>query len=80
VRKIIDSFGPVLTQHLTDEIQTLLAFEKFPDPKLRKAYMHFDEEARKGDPVFHLTPPSSPTGPYTSHLFIFYIHSIFGWS
>ena len=49
MRKIIDYFGPLLTQHLTEEIATLLALEKFSDPVLKKAFMNFDEEARKGD-------------------------------
>lgn len=40
--KIIDSFGPVLTKHLTEEIDSLLALDKFGGDKLEKSYRVLD--------------------------------------
>jgi hemerythrin-like domain-containing protein len=49
LRTIIDGFGGKLTTHLTDEIQTLLGLKTYDGPRLRKGYMKFDAEMRKGD-------------------------------
>jgi hypothetical protein len=54
LRKIIDSFGGNLTKHLTEEIGTLLGLKIYDGPALKKAYMGFDEEMRKGDKVMKL--------------------------
>ena len=51
VTGIIDEFGAKLTQHLTDEIQTLLSLNPNHGVALRKACMEFDAEMRKGDKV-----------------------------
>jgi hemerythrin-like domain-containing protein len=51
LRNIIDSFGGNLTKHLTEEIGTLLGLKIYDGPILRKAYMGFDAEMRKGDKV-----------------------------
>lgn len=51
LRRIIDSFGGTLTQHLTDEIQTLLELKIYDGPALKKVYDDFDLELRKGDKV-----------------------------
>jgi hemerythrin-like domain-containing protein len=48
---IIDRFGTSFTSHLEEEIQTLLALKVFDGPVLKKAYLKFDIELRKGDPV-----------------------------
>ncbi|KAE9381189.1 hypothetical protein N431DRAFT_392151 [Stipitochalara longipes BDJ] len=49
MRKIIEGFGGKLTKHLTEEIETLLGLKIYDGPALRKAYMVFDLEMRKGD-------------------------------
>lgn len=49
--KFIDSFGPALTQHLADEISTLIGLENFDAVEMRKEYDKFDLEMRKGDKV-----------------------------
>ncbi|PMD19715.1 hypothetical protein NA56DRAFT_197819 [Hyaloscypha hepaticicola] len=49
LRSIIDSFGGNLTKHLTEEIETLLGLKKYDGPALRKAFVGFDDEMRKGD-------------------------------
>lgn len=52
LRSIIEEFGHKLTEHLTDEIQTLLALKEYDSsPKLMEAYNKFDLEMRKGDKV-----------------------------
>ena len=52
LRAIMDEFGPTLTEHLSDEIQTLLELEKFDAKKLREIYEAFDLGIRnKGDKV-----------------------------
>lgn len=42
LREIIDSFGPVLTTHLTEEIDSLLALDKFGGDKLEKVFRELD--------------------------------------
>jgi hypothetical protein len=51
LRGIIDKFGPKLTLHLTEEIETFLGLETYDGPVLKEAYMKFDLELRKGDKV-----------------------------
>jgi hemerythrin-like domain-containing protein len=51
LREIIERFGHILTIHLSDEIQTLLNLKSFDGPTLKKAYLEFDLELRKGDSV-----------------------------
>jgi len=41
--KIIDGFAPVLVAHLTEEIQTLLALDKYDMDVLKKAWGAFDK-------------------------------------
>jgi hemerythrin-like domain-containing protein len=50
-RKILDEAGPVLTQHLTDEISTLLALKEYDGEQLKKAMDEFSQEMAKGDKV-----------------------------
>ena len=42
LKEIVDSFGPVLTTHLTEEISSLLALDKFGGEALEKAYRELD--------------------------------------
>jgi hypothetical protein len=49
--QLIDSFGPLLAKHLTDEIETLLELEKYDIKAIREAYIRFDLKMREGDKV-----------------------------
>jgi len=49
--RVIEAFGGKLTKHLTEEIGTLLGLKIYNGAALRKAYMVFDLEMRKGDKV-----------------------------
>ncbi|KAL7945351.1 hypothetical protein V8C42DRAFT_322883 [Trichoderma barbatum] len=49
LRAMIDRFGKTLTQHLTEEIQTLLGLETYDGQALKDAWTAFDLEMRKGD-------------------------------
>lgn len=49
--RLIDSFGPALAQHLHDEIDTLLALEKYDTRAIKLAYVSFDLQMRQGDKV-----------------------------
>ncbi|EHK20680.1 uncharacterized protein TRIVIDRAFT_192611 [Trichoderma virens Gv29-8] len=49
LRALIDSFGKILIQHLTEEIQTLLALGQYDGQALKEAWTVFDLEMRKGD-------------------------------
>ena len=49
--QLIDSFGPLLAKHLTDEIETLLELEKYDIKAIKEAYIRFDLKMRKGDKV-----------------------------
>ena len=51
LRSIIDGFGGILTKHLTEEIQTLLALKIYDGPALKKAYLKWDHEMKQGDKV-----------------------------
>jgi hypothetical protein len=51
LREIVDRFGGKLTQHLTEEIQTLLELKVYDGPALKNACVEFDLEMRKGDKV-----------------------------
>ena len=42
IKKMVDAFVPILTQHLTDEIQTLLGLEKYDHKELIKAWNFFN--------------------------------------
>jgi hemerythrin-like domain-containing protein len=42
VKEIIKDFGPVLHKHLTEEIDSLLALDKFGGDKLEKTYRELD--------------------------------------
>jgi hemerythrin-like domain-containing protein len=48
LKGIIDDFGPALTAHLTDEIQTLLSLDKYGAEKLEKAWHELDKKALDG--------------------------------
>jgi hemerythrin-like domain-containing protein len=56
LREILEGFGPVLTQHLTDEIDTLLGLERFGGEKLEKAYKDLEGQIMESitDKVFAL--------------------------
>lgn len=45
---LIDSFGEVLIQHLTDEVQTLLGLRRFGADKMKNIMNKMNEEAEKG--------------------------------
>ncbi|KAM6478282.1 hypothetical protein HDV62DRAFT_394350 [Trichoderma sp. SZMC 28011] len=49
LRASIDGFGKILSQHLTEEIQTLLDLTAYDGKGLRDAWNVFDLEMRKGD-------------------------------
>lgn len=51
LRGVINRFGAKLTQHLTEEIQTLLELKICDGSSLKKVYNEFDLEMRKGDKV-----------------------------
>lgn len=51
IRGIIDSFGGKLTKHLTEEIGTLMGLKTYDGPALKKEYLIFDLEMRKGEKV-----------------------------
>ena len=44
LKAIIGDFGPALTVHLTDEIQSLLMLDKYGGDKLAKAYAYLDKK------------------------------------
>jgi hemerythrin-like domain-containing protein len=54
MRRIIEGFGGELTKHLTEEIDTLLGLKKYDTVALRKAFVVFDLEMRKGEKVSQL--------------------------
>jgi hypothetical protein len=56
LRGIIDGFGGDLTRHLTEEIDTLLGLKKYDGLALKKAFVGFDDEMRKGDKVNRMYP------------------------
>jgi hemerythrin-like domain-containing protein len=51
LRGVIDGFGGKLAAHLSEEIETLLGLKVYDGRALRKAFMEFDAEMRKGDKV-----------------------------
>ncbi|KAL7910469.1 hypothetical protein GGI35DRAFT_448900 [Trichoderma velutinum] len=51
LRALIDGFGKILIQHLTEEIQTLLDLTAYDGKALKAAWNAFDLEMRKGDKV-----------------------------
>ncbi|KAK0119292.1 hypothetical protein ONS95_008139 [Cadophora gregata] len=51
LRAVIDSFGKVLTEHLIDEIETLLELEKYDGVVMKKLYQELDLKVRAGDKV-----------------------------
>jgi hypothetical protein len=60
LRRIIDKFAPVLTQHLHDEIGTLLRLEQCDGEKIKQAMKAVaNEGAKTADalriPIFSLT-------------------------
>lgn len=42
LKQIVDSFGPVLTKHLKEEIDSLLALDEFGGEQLEKSYRELD--------------------------------------
>lgn len=42
-KKLIDGFAPQLVSHLTEEIQTLLALDKYDIAEVKKAWHNFDK-------------------------------------
>jgi hemerythrin-like domain-containing protein len=68
LKKLIDDFAPVLTQHLHDEIDTLIRLEKCDGEKIKQAMNEVaNEGAKTADPV---RIPISPTSclPFKSKL------------
>lgn len=51
LRAIVDSFGEILTKHLTDEIDTLLELKAYDGAVMKKLYDEFDLKLRAGDKV-----------------------------
>ncbi|KAH6709126.1 hypothetical protein DL95DRAFT_435627 [Leptodontidium sp. 2 PMI_412] len=49
LRAIVDSFGEILTKHLTDEIDTLLELKAYDGAVMKKLYDEFDLKLRAGD-------------------------------
>lgn len=50
--RLIDAFAPVLSTHLKEEIDTLLALGKYNvGPELKKAYLVLAEDAQKASKV-----------------------------
>ncbi len=50
--EIIDSFAPILSEHLADEITTLMALDACDrTAELKEAYVAFDLKMREGDKV-----------------------------
>lgn len=45
LKEIIGDFGPALTKHLTAEIESLLALDKFGGDKLAEAWHKLDKKA-----------------------------------
>lgn len=43
LRAIIDDFGPILTQHLAEEIDTLLALDKYGGKQVLKLWHDFED-------------------------------------
>jgi hemerythrin-like domain-containing protein len=54
MRRVIEGFGGDLTKHLTEEIDTLLGLKKYDTVALRKAFVVFDLEMRKGEKASQL--------------------------
>jgi hemerythrin-like domain-containing protein len=50
-KQLIDTFGSVLAKHLREEIETLLALEKYNIKAIKVAYVNFDIQLRQGDKV-----------------------------
>jgi hypothetical protein len=50
-QKHIESFAPILSQHLNDEIVTLLGLESCDTVAVKKAFVEFDLKMREGDKV-----------------------------
>ena len=48
---LIDSFAPLLTAHMKNEIETLLGLSKYDLKALKKAYLILAAEAQKADKV-----------------------------
>lgn len=49
--QLIDAFGSVLARHLQEEIETLLALDKYDIKAIKVAYINFDLQMRQGDKV-----------------------------
>lgn len=56
--KLIDRFAPQLVVHLTEEISTLLALDKYDIAGVKMAWQHFEKHVQGGADVvcFHLKP------------------------
>ena len=48
LKAIVDEFGPALTAHLSDEIQTLLRLDKYGGEKLAKVWQELGKKATEG--------------------------------
>jgi hemerythrin-like domain-containing protein len=69
-RGIVDSFAPALMKHLTEEISTLLALDKYGGEKLKVAWDDMENVIKKAplDPVRNIYPPSPiSTIEYPNH-------------
>lgn len=51
LRGIVDSFGEILSRHLSDEIETLLELKAYDPIVMKKVYDDFDLKLRAGDKV-----------------------------
>ncbi|KAL2072668.1 hypothetical protein VTL71DRAFT_12011 [Oculimacula yallundae] len=49
MRAIVDSFGGILSKHLSEEIQTLLELDAYDGAVMKKLYDEFDLKLRAGD-------------------------------
>jgi hypothetical protein len=57
LKRQVDGFAPVLTQHLHDEIDTLIKLEKCDGEKIKQAMKETaDEGAKTANPVRTLIP------------------------
>lgn len=59
MKRLLDEFGPVLSEHLTDEIGTLLSLDKYGGEKLLSAWVKLEKMilASLGDKVCILCKP-----------------------
>jgi hemerythrin-like domain-containing protein len=59
LRAIIDSFAPILAEHLHDEIDTLMGLKEYPSASLMKAWQRSGDYAKSTGEKVNLTNPNS---------------------